>query len=288
MGLSAGLSTTVPDPVGCDGTTEGKAIPIINSSFDFLTTLSDVLETIASIWSGPWPLLNLFFVSYPFTDASISIHFTIDLLRNIDICDDSEINMLSSGASMMGVPPYEVEEAYSSAADMLFGLLFGPGGSGSLVWFGAFITRVVISVLGFLTVTGAVYTAFLAAVGVWVGLIILGIALLLIDVSNYVIHPLIAYNFLLQFAAFAFLGSPIPGIKLWSVSIDRSIWGTLSNKFVLSTTDLFYETGVMKRQNIEKMAIISFFTSIGVGLAAILAAAWLAINYHDIWPIWRI
>ena len=56
MGLSAGLSTTVPDPVGDDGTGFGPITEDDTNTAE--SAMENGLSKLHMYWTGPWPLLH--------------------------------------------------------------------------------------------------------------------------------------------------------------------------------------------------------------------------------------
>jgi hypothetical protein len=128
----------------------------------------------------------------------------------------------------------------------------------------------------------------MAATAVWVGCVALAIVALFIDVMNHVVHPLTAYDWLVNYAIMAWVGSPFPGFRLFKAMNEVQTFSAEVPKFVISTMDLYDDAKVMERYRIEKMAIVSLLTSFGVGLACFAAAALLAMNSQGVWSSWAL
>ena len=78
MGLSAGLSTTVPDPVGNDGTSEGMSEG--SCVAQIVPTLEDILSSVVRWWTCPWPELHTKFEQSSADGPSIFYQEKCDLI----------------------------------------------------------------------------------------------------------------------------------------------------------------------------------------------------------------
>ena len=86
MGLSAGLSTTVPDPVGCDGTPEGnEPSPEAESFIELLINMATANTT--SWWTWPWPQLHSRTIGTLQSGATYAYQMRVDLCSNAALED---------------------------------------------------------------------------------------------------------------------------------------------------------------------------------------------------------
>ena len=85
MGLSAGLSTTIPDPEGCDGTEVALQENVLRSPA-FIDTADKAEKSIL-----PWWVLELFWPVLHIASSTLigliqfGVHYTLDLLNNFKI-----------------------------------------------------------------------------------------------------------------------------------------------------------------------------------------------------------
>ena len=91
MGLSAGLSTTVPDPVGNDGTTLGLTDPESSTLPPdievILESFATFLAQVVTLWilENFWPRLHSMFTKTSLDGPMLSLHISVDLLGNMKI-----------------------------------------------------------------------------------------------------------------------------------------------------------------------------------------------------------
>ena len=87
MGLSAGLSTTVPDPVGNDGTTEGLIDAVDEETRNDIDNTTSAIADLIDSW---WDLINfwpIFFISM----VEETMEATYDVLVKTDLIGNTEI-----------------------------------------------------------------------------------------------------------------------------------------------------------------------------------------------------
>ena len=105
MGLSAGLSTTVPDPEECDGTIEESVSQSTIQKFD--NACNEANQYVTYMWTLCifWPVLEVF--GFYTINAVLSfVKFTIDLIKNIKVISidaglPNETELLQLDASIL-------------------------------------------------------------------------------------------------------------------------------------------------------------------------------------------
>ena len=114
MGLSAGLSTTVPDPVGNDGTEtmydSDEYVPSVNSYIENALTFLVPYWTLENFW--PW--LHIETEEPPEADFDSNIHISVDILKNF------RIHTLSAASSAEQTrTPEQIDEDGKKFVDFL-------------------------------------------------------------------------------------------------------------------------------------------------------------------------